>query len=119
MNPDFEDLSKTTRELEKLSIQLSQMVSKVADARTVIEFNSDRKKAALSKAVLLAFKGGANSTSRAEHEAMGSAKFEQDLDDLSSQYAAAERVRTEYEVTKIKVESLRSLVSAAKATYNL
>lgn len=119
MNPDFEDLSKATRELEKLSIQLSQMVSKVADAKTVLEFNSDRKKAALSKAVLLAFKAGANSTSRAEHEAMGSAKFEQDLNDLSSQYAAAERVKTEYEVVRIKVDALRTLVSAARATYNL
>lgn len=119
MNQDFEELSKATRELEKLSTQLSSMVPRVADARLILEYDSERRKAALSRAVLAAFKAGATSTSQAEHEARGSVKFEQDMKDLASAFAAAERVRTEYEVIRIKVDTLRTLVSAAKATYNL
>lgn len=119
MNPDFEDLSKTTRELEKLSIQLTQMVPRVAEARTILNFDSDRRKSALSRAVLAAFKAGSSSTSQAEHEARGSSKFESDMKDLVSQYTQAEKVRTEYEVLQIKVDTMRTLVSAAKATYNL
>lgn len=119
MNQDFEELSKATRELEKLSLQLSAMVPKVADARTILEYDSDRRKSALSRAVLAAFRGGASSTSQAEHEARANPKYEQDMKDLASAYMAAERVRTEYEVTRIKIDTLRTLVSAAKATYNL
>jgi hypothetical protein len=116
---DFEELSKATRELEKLSIQLAAMVPSVADARTVLEYDSERRKAALSRAVLTAFKAGATSTSHAEHEARASAKYEDDMRGLATDYTKAERTKTEFEVIRIKVDSLRTLVSAAKLTYNL
>lgn len=116
---DFEELSKATRELEKLSIQLAAMVPAVADARTVLEYDSERRKSALSRAVLAAFKAGAKSTSHAEHAARASGPFEADMKELASDYTKAERVKTEFEVLRIKVDSLRTLVSAAKLTYNL
>lgn len=116
---DFLDLSKASRELERLSTKLYGMVQNVADARLVREYDSERRKTCLSRCVMAAFKAGADSSSKAEHEARASERFAQDMKMLGENLAKAECILTEYEVLKIQIDSVRTLISASKATLNL
>jgi len=113
--PDITDLANTTREADRLSEKLQGMKDELADARMVLEYDGERKKAAISRAVLAAFKAGADSTARAEHEARSSAKYEEDMRALANAYAKAERVRIEYETTRIRLEVLRSMLSTQRS----
>ena len=115
--PDWSDLANNMREAERLSIKLTSMVESMADARMVIEFDTERRKSALSRAVIAAFKSGADSTSRAEHEARSSVQFEEDMRTLAKHYAAAERVRLDYETTRIRLEVLRSSQSTLREQF--
>ena len=98
-----------------MSEKLQGMKDELADARMVLEYDGERKKAAISRAVLAAFKAGADSTARAEHEARSSAKYEEDMRALANAYAKAERVRIEYETTRIRLEVLRSMLSTQRS----
>lgn len=113
--PDITDLANTTREADRLSNKLILMRDELADARMVVEYDGERRKAALSRAVLAAFKAGADSTARAEHEARSSAKFEEDMRNLSNAYAKAEAVRIDYETTGKRLEVLRSMLSTQRS----
>lgn len=117
--PDFSDMVTATKELGRLTKKLSGMIEKVAQARTVLEFNSDRQKTCFSKAVLRAFKAGATSTAQAEHQGKADAAFAAEMTGLVTNYKAAEMVRTEFEVVKIQLDAIRTLISAQKATLNL
>jgi hypothetical protein len=116
---DFLDLARASRELERLSAQLSVMVEEVADARLVREYDSERRKACLSRCVMAAFKAGSDSSARAEHEARASERYAEDMKTLGQNLAHAESILTNYEVLKIKIDSVRTLISASKATLNL
>ena len=116
---DFGDMGRSQQELEKLTSRLHALIGPTADARTIHEFQGERQKAALAKAVLAAFKDGAKSVSAAEYAAMASAGYELAIAALERDFAGAERVRLEYETTKIKIDALRTLISAQKSTYNL
>jgi len=109
--PDWSDLFRATKELASELEKLAGMSASVAAARTVKEFNSDRKKNALSKAVVEAFKNKAKSTSEAEHMALASEKYELTMKDLTTSYAKAEHVLTDFTVCMAKIESLRSIIA--------
>lgn len=113
--PDITDLANTTREADRLSAKLLMMHDDLSDARMVVEYDSERRRSALSRAVLAAFKAGADSTARAEHEARSSAKYEEDMRALANAYAKAERVRIEYETTRIRLDVLRTMISTQKS----
>jgi len=110
-SPDYTDLFRATKELSSELSKLSAMSKDVAAARTVKEFNSDRKKNALSKAVVEAFKNKAKSAAEAEHIAMASEKYELTMKDLTNSYAKAEFVLTDFTVCMAKIESLRSIIA--------
>lgn len=109
--PDFSDLFRATKELASELSKLSAMSKDVAAARTVKEFSSDRKKNALSKAVLQAFKEGSKSSAEAEHKAFASAQFETAMSALTKQYTEAEQAIAEWTVCSMKIESLRSIIA--------
>jgi hypothetical protein len=113
--PDMDDLYRVSREADRLSQKLISLRDELADARMVLEYDSERRKSALSRAVLAAFKAGADSTSRAEHEARSSAKYEEDMRLLSQHYAKAEQIRLDFETTKIRLEVLRSMLSTQRS----
>jgi len=108
---DYADLFRATRELSFELSKLSAASKDVAAARTVKEFDSDRRKNALSKSVLEAFKSGADSTGKAEHMARASEKYEFTMKELASSYTKAEQVLTEFSVSMAKIESLRSIIA--------
>lgn len=114
-SPDILDLYQSTREMDRLSLQLCGLVDEYGDAKMVIAFDSERRKSALSRAVMKAFKNGADSTSQAEHMARCSAEFEDDMRTLAKNLAHAEKVRENQEVIKIRIDTLRSRISATKS----
>jgi len=116
---DFSDMNRAVAELENLTAKLTALIGPVADARTIHEFQGERQKAAFAKSVLQAFKDGSKSVAAAEYSARASSAYELAVAALERDFAGAERVRLEYETTKIKIDSLRTLVSAQKATFNL
>lgn len=109
--PDYSDLFRATKELALELDKLSAMGKPVAAARTIKEFDSDRRKNALSKAVLKAFKGGADSTGKAEHIARASEEYESTMKKLSGDYQNAEEKLSEWSVCMAKIESLRSIIA--------
>ncbi len=115
--PDWTDLSNNMRESERLSAKLTGMVEPMADALTVLAFNGDRVKNALSRAVMAAFKSGADSSAQAEHMARASAQFEEDMKVLVKHYAVAERVKKDYETTVKRLETLRSCQSTLREQF--
>ena len=117
--PDVGDLYRLNKEVDRLNEKLSQMKDEVADARTVIEYDSERRKNALSRCVLAAFKAGADSTSRAEHEARASSEYELAIKELANAHTLAEQTLREFEVIKIRVEVLRTKLSNERSLLNL
>lgn len=117
--PDISDLYRLNKEVDRLNEKLSNMKDEVADARTVIEYNSERRKNALSRAVLVAFKNKASSAAEAEHQARASEKYELELKELANAHALAEQVRVDFETTKIRVEVLRTKLSNERSLLNL
>lgn len=113
------DLANATREADRLSNELIRMTDELADARMVVEYDGERKRTALSRAVLAAFKAGADSTSRAEHEARASASYEQSVHDLAKNLAMAERTRIKYETIKIRLDVLRGMIASQRALIEL
>ena len=113
--PDILDLAQATRELDRLSVQLCGMVEEYGEAKLIIEYDSERRKSALSRAVMKAFKDGADSTTKAEHMARCSVSFEEDMKTLGRHLAHAEKVRFKFDSSKIRVEALRSRISATKS----
>jgi len=109
--PDYTDLFRATKELSSELSKLAAMSKDVAAARTIKEFDSDRRKNALSKAVLEAFKAGADSVGKAEHMARASDKYELTMKDLIANYARSENVLAEFAVSMAKIESLRSIIA--------
>lgn len=114
---DYNDLQRATTELSRLTVKLAGMSGLVADARTVKEFQGERQKASLSRAVLRAFKNGCDSTSKAEHQARGDETYAAEMKTLREHYANAENALTEFQIIQIQIDSLRTLVAAQRAIY--
>lgn len=115
----FCDLYNATKEADALSRKLMGMADELADAQVVVKFDSERRHAALSRAVLAAFKAGADSSAKAEHVARGSSGYEADMKSLADALALAERTRIAFDTIKIRLEVLRSMISAEKAKMEL
>lgn len=114
---DFNDLQRATTELSRLTVRLAGMSAVVADAKTVKEFDSERRKAALSRAVMRAFKDGCESSTKAEHQARADERYQADMKTLREHYAEAEKNLTDFQVIQIQIDALRTLVSAAKRMF--
>lgn len=110
-SPDYTDLFRATKELASELSKVAAMSKDVAAARTVKEFDTDRRKNALSKSVLDAFKSGSDSTGKAEHVARASLKYEETMKKLAEDYSKAEQTLTDFTVSMAKIESLRSIIA--------
>lgn len=94
------------------SDELCRMSDDVAKARQVREWDSERRKAALSSQVapLLA----TLSVSSAEHSARADVRYHSIMARLQLELLSAEKVITRWEALKIKWDSLRSCLSSSK-----
>lgn len=110
--PDWTDLTCASRELERCVRELCGMTDAVANARQIKEYDSDRRKRALS--VAMASIADPASNADAEHRARASVGYSDAMKRLAHEYTAAERVLLAYEAAKIKSEALRTIISLHK-----
>lgn len=109
---DYGDIAVIQQKLMEASDELAAMVDEVAKARQVKEWDSERRKAALSLQVAPLLVSG--SAAAAEHQARASEPYHKAMHALGLDLYAAEKSILKYETTRIKWESARSLLSIAK-----
>lgn len=112
---DYSTIEAVSKRLIEASDALADMVGRVAVARQTREFDSDRRKNALSSAVrdVLAAKPEL-SMSAAEHLARSSKTYEASMKRLAADMVSAEHIVAEWEATKCRFEAARSLLSVQK-----
>lgn len=94
---------------------LQQMADEVGKAAHVREYDGDRRKRALARAMAPALAGG-DSAAKAEAEARASDTYAKELETLAKEHKAAEQVMSEWTAKKLVWESCRSLLSMQKET---
>lgn len=114
---DITNVSELAHDLEHQADHLQKMVEHIAKARQVKEWDSERRKACLSKAVAIALPES-KGVAAAEHVARASAGYVEAMRLLQRDLYEAEKVLLDYETTKIKWETARSLLSVHKAMIN-
>lgn len=109
---DWSDIASLQREMMEAADSLAAMGERVARARQVKDFDSERRRSALSCQVSKLL--GDHSAAAAEHMARSSEGYHKAMAELSTQLFLAEKELVAWESTKIKWESLRSVLSMAK-----
>lgn len=109
----FCDLAKASRDLEVTTRCIWDLVDDVAKARVVKELTSERMKQALAKG---AVKTGIDSVSKAEMGARVDSVYLQEVEQIKEDLLVAEKVLAKYYAYQARLEGLRTLISAQKAT---
>lgn len=110
---DFSDILRITAELESARDELGRMADQVAKAKQIREWDSERRRAALSREVapLLVSMG----VSAAEHSARASESYVNAMRLLQRDLYEAEQMLAKYEAVKCRWESARTMASLQKA----
>lgn len=106
---DIHDMARVMLRLEDAAAELASMTDDVAKARQINTWDSERRRAALSKCVapLLA----TNGVSAAEHIARAMPEYVNAMRLLQTDLYEAEQTIAKYEAIKCKWESARSIMS--------
>lgn len=110
---DWQDVAELQRQLVSAVEEIGNMSGDVATAKHVLEYDSDRRKRALSHAMAAPLAGGA-AVSKAEAEARASERYGAELKQLGREFELAEKVVRDYESAKLRWETARSLLSMLK-----
>ena len=94
---------------------IGAMADAVAKARTVLEYQNDRRKMALAIAFKEARLMGATSATEAEHYARASDSYAATMQALEVQSYECERITQKHGAAQAKFDALRSLVSLEKS----
>lgn len=113
---DWSDIASLQRELMETADGIAEMADEIAKAKQVREYDSERRRAALSCQVSKLL--GDYSASAAEHMARASDAYHKAIGDLGTQLFIAEKSVAKYEGLKCRWESLRSVLSMAKHITN-
>ncbi len=113
MPADHSDIMEVEIRLKQCTKDLHDMVEEVAAARQVKEYDSERRKNALSKS--MANFTGVSST-QSQNLARTSHSFLQEIESLASQYQEAERAILKWQATLASFEAARSLLSFSRET---
>lgn len=111
--PDCLDLAKASKKLWNLTEAQDALKDDYAKARLILDQDGERRKQALSRGVV---RSGIDSMAKAEHAARTDAKYLEDMQRLDQDFLEAEKVRITWFAIETKVDALRTLISAAKAT---
>lgn len=113
MSADANDLYKLSRDLERFAIQLEDIGPELAKARTVRDFDGDRRKNLLAEFVspLLAD----NSATAAEAIARANPEYQTRFKALSQDLMAAYVVIARESGLQARFEAARSILSVTKA----
>lgn len=113
---DFSQTRQVQQQLHEADKKLQAMAGAVGEARTVIQYDSERRKRLMSLEVIKAFKAGAESATQAEHEARASDQYKIGLDALQEQRELAEKTIAEYDAVQTHWETQRSLLALQRIT---
>ncbi len=107
---DWSDTSQLQQRMIEAVQEMEKTAPQVGLAHHVREYDADRRKQALSRAMRAALKGG-DAVSKAEAEARASEGYAAELAQLSIEHKMAEQTVTEFNVLKLKWETARSLLA--------
>ncbi len=107
---DWSDTAALQQRMIESVQEMERIAPEVGMAKHVLEYDSDRRKQALARAMRAALAGG-ESAAKAEAEARASDGYAKELSQLGVEQKMAEQTLKEWEVLKIKWETARSLLS--------
>lgn len=111
---DFHSIDSISKYLFDATEQMAEMAELVAKARQIREYDSDRRKRALSCGVSDFLKVGESATA-AEHKARASDSYQQLMKETAKDLIAAEKTIAEWTALNARFEALRSLLSVQKS----
>ncbi len=111
---DYSTIEAISERLIEASDSLGKMTERVAKARQIRDYDSDRRKRVLSCAVADYLNKGESATA-AEHKARASESYAEMIKARGAEMANAESVIAEWDALKIKWETARSLLSVQKS----
>jgi hypothetical protein len=107
---DWADVADLQRKLVETVDALNAMSADVGMAKHVLEYDGDRRKRALARAMAPALLGG-DSGVKAEAEGRASETYQKEMQQLGKEHQAAEQQVAAWEATKIQWETARSLLA--------
>lgn len=114
---DYSDVQRLGEELLAIAGMLSSLTPELSKARTVRDYDGDRRKRALSRSVSPYLIAG-ESAAAAEHKARGSEMYAKDMKRLRAEFESAEEVIARHDALRVRWESVRSLLSIQKSLAN-
>lgn len=111
---DYSTISQIQDRLIEASDALDGMAEDVAKARQIREYDSDRRKRALSCAVMDFLKTGESATA-AEHKARASESYADMMKARGKELEVAETIIAKWDAVKIKWQTAQSLLSMHKS----
>lgn len=105
-------------QLQRAAKALEAMAESLADARQILEYDSDRRKRALSDVVAVLLDSGESATA-AEFKARASKSYGDALIQLGVQYRESRRVVEKYEAQKILFQAAQSLLAMERAKVSM
>lgn len=113
LTADYSTIEGISKALVAASDDLASMADAVARARQIRDYDSDRRKRALSLAVRDLLAEG-NSATSAEHKGRASDSYQEMMKQTATDLIRAEKTIADYEAAKIRWETARSLLSVQK-----
>lgn len=110
---DWSDIASLQKRMSESVTALAGLAGDVGLAKHVIEYDSDRRKRALARAMAAPLAGD-SSVSKAEAEARASESYSKEMMQLGKEHAAAAQTIQEWDAIKLVWETCRSLISMQK-----
>jgi len=107
---DWSDTYALQQRMVEAVNEMDKLAMDVGMAKHVIEYDSDRRKQALARAMRAARAGG-ESAAKAEAEARASDGYAKELSQLGVEQKMAEQTLKEWEVLKLKWSTAQSLLA--------
>jgi hypothetical protein len=114
---DHSEIAVIQKRLENAVREIRNMTVMVGQAKQVRDYDSDRRKSLLAKAMLPYLKGGA-SAAAAECDGRADPVYTVGLEELAQQREDAEKTIAKWDAAFCTYEAARSLLSMAKETLN-
>jgi hypothetical protein len=115
MTPDHSDIRRIEERMKTAAKRLHTLAPELAMAITIVDYDSDRRKALLARYSSKHLAEGESATA-AEIIARADPAYDVELNALFSQYQMAQATRKEFEVEQISWETARSLLARQRET---
>lgn len=115
---DWSDVEALQKRMARQAEEMALLAPDVGRAKHILEYDSDRRKQALSRAMKAPLAGG-ESAAKAEAEARASETYAKELSQLSVEHKMAEEILMAWEASKIAWETCRSLMAMQRETVRL